>query len=276
MVGGNTRPGQDCYFYVYSRSIFTIHYTWTSHWTEGNKIHFLLQLFEGRHLSISSRTSSSHQWNCKCKVLECKRWEEQSSKKCLASWGDHDHERRARDKEREKGERMGRKVKKVDGRGGMREWEGRGGKKGREAKANKSLHLSLNSPNWKYSRCVHTGWPGSATRLTASSGTLRTRGAGGYQAKKLTCHDDNVIFFCRKRNVTKCYWETQPQGCAKPHCPFLHQYPKVNIFQNRLYSSLNKTWTNRIQSRRRFPLDTMLLVLRPQTVRWANLPPCCS
>jgi len=30
----------------------------------------------------------------------------------------------------------------------------------------------------------------------------------------------------RKRNVTKCYWETQPQGCAKPHCPFLHQYPK--------------------------------------------------
>ena len=31
--------------------------------------------------------------------------------------------------------------------------------------------------------------------------------------------------------MTKCYWETQPQGCAKPHCPFLHQYPKVEHIQ---------------------------------------------
>ena len=42
---------------------------------------------------------------------------------------------------------MGRKVKKVDGRRGKSEGEGRGGKKERDAKANRSSHLSLNSPN---------------------------------------------------------------------------------------------------------------------------------
>jgi len=25
-----------------------------------------------------------------------------------------------------------------------------------------------------------------------------------------------------RREVTRCYWETQPGGCGKPHCPFLH------------------------------------------------------
>ena len=97
----------------------------------------------------------------------------------------------------------------------------------------------------------------------------------GTKPKKMTYHDDYLIFFCRKRNVTKCYWETQPQGCAKPHCPFLHQYPKVNIFKIRSYSSLYKSLTKRIQSRRRFPSDTMLLVLRPQIVRWTNLSNLC-
>ena len=26
----------------------------------------------------------------------------------------------------------------------------------------------------------------------------------------------------KKRNVIPCYWEKQPSGCTKPHCPFLH------------------------------------------------------
>ena len=30
----------------------------------------------------------------------------------------------------------------------------------------------------------------------------------------------------KKRNVMNCYWETQPSGCLKPHCPFLHDKPK--------------------------------------------------
>ena len=70
--------------------------------------------FRHEPAALTNETVSARSWRVK-------RWKEQSSKKCLASWGDHDHERRARDKEREKGERMGRKVKKVDGRGGMRE-----------------------------------------------------------------------------------------------------------------------------------------------------------
>ena len=31
--------------------------------------------------------------------------------------------------------------------------------------------------------------------------------------------------------MTQCYWETQPQGCTKPHCPFLHQQPKDPVKQ---------------------------------------------
>ena len=30
----------------------------------------------------------------------------------------------------------------------------------------------------------------------------------------------------KKRNVIPCYWERQPSGCTKPHCPFLHDSPK--------------------------------------------------
>lgn len=29
-----------------------------------------------------------------------------------------------------------------------------------------------------------------------------------------------------KRKVKPCYWESQPGGCKKPHCPFLHDKPK--------------------------------------------------
>ena len=25
------------------------------------------------------------------------------------------------------------------------------------------------------------------------------------------------------RKFTPCYWESQPGGCQKPHCPFLHE-----------------------------------------------------
>ena len=31
--------------------------------------------------------------------------------------------------------------------------------------------------------------------------------------------------------MTQCYWESQPQGCSKPHCPFLHQQPKDPVKQ---------------------------------------------
>jgi len=50
------------------------------------------------------------------------------------------------------------------------------------------------------------------------------------------CNKDHCIFRHlevgnKKRNVTQCYWETQPQGCTKPHCAFLHQQPKDPVSQ---------------------------------------------
>ena len=30
----------------------------------------------------------------------------------------------------------------------------------------------------------------------------------------------------RQRNAIPCYWEGQPVGCLKPHCPFLHAKPR--------------------------------------------------
>ena len=50
------------------------------------------------------------------------------------------------------------------------------------------------------------------------------------------CTKDHCIFrhlevSTKKRNVTSCYWESQPQGCSKPHCPFLHQKPKDPVKQ---------------------------------------------
>jgi len=35
----------------------------------------------------------------------------------------------------------------------------------------------------------------------------------------------------KKRNVMECYWESQPGGCRKPHCPFLHDKPKDPVTQ---------------------------------------------
>ena len=34
----------------------------------------------------------------------------------------------------------------------------------------------------------------------------------------------------KKRTKEKCYWESQPTGCLKPHCPFLHENPKVDPY----------------------------------------------
>ena len=51
--------------------------------------------FRHEPAALTNETVSARSWRVK-------RWKEQSSKKCLASWGDHDHERRARDKERER------------------------------------------------------------------------------------------------------------------------------------------------------------------------------
>ncbi|ELT89398.1 hypothetical protein CAPTEDRAFT_118081, partial [Capitella teleta] len=28
------------------------------------------------------------------------------------------------------------------------------------------------------------------------------------------------------RSNTACYWETQPSGCTKAHCPFMHVNPR--------------------------------------------------
>lgn len=30
----------------------------------------------------------------------------------------------------------------------------------------------------------------------------------------------------RQRSVIPCYWESQADGCLKPHCPFLHSKPR--------------------------------------------------
>ena len=107
--------------------------------------------FRHEPAALTNETVSARSWRVK-------RWKEQSSKKCLASWGDHDHERRARDKEREKGERMGRKVKKVDERRGRRRWEGRGGKKERErGKGQQIVTLVFKFPQLKVLK-VCTYW----------------------------------------------------------------------------------------------------------------------
>lgn len=33
----------------------------------------------------------------------------------------------------------------------------------------------------------------------------------------------------KNRKMIPCYWETQPSGCCKPHCPFSHRNPKPGI-----------------------------------------------
>ena len=31
----------------------------------------------------------------------------------------------------------------------------------------------------------------------------------------------------KNRKSIPCYWETQPGGCRKPHCPFMHTSPRT-------------------------------------------------
>jgi len=31
----------------------------------------------------------------------------------------------------------------------------------------------------------------------------------------------------KNRKSIPCYWESQPGGCKKPHCPFMHSTPKT-------------------------------------------------
>ncbi|VEN56079.1 unnamed protein product [Callosobruchus maculatus] len=35
----------------------------------------------------------------------------------------------------------------------------------------------------------------------------------------------------KNRKAIPCYWETQPVGCLKAHCPFMHQKPKLNSLE---------------------------------------------
>ena len=158
MVGGTTRPGQDCYFFVYSRCFIIRSWIYPNMKGLLQKsklgIFYFSKLCARRVLSFSPWDCCPHQWNGKR----------------IQTWN--------------------------------------------------NLNLGI---DWNTLRCAPTGWQGNAPSLTAFSGTWRTRGAG----ETVLFFFSWILFCARKRNVTKCYWETQPQGCAKPHCPFLHQYPKV-------------------------------------------------
>lgn len=33
----------------------------------------------------------------------------------------------------------------------------------------------------------------------------------------------------KNRKVIPCYWEKLPEGCKKPHCPFLHRNTRNTI-----------------------------------------------
>ncbi|CAH0385936.1 unnamed protein product [Bemisia tabaci] len=33
----------------------------------------------------------------------------------------------------------------------------------------------------------------------------------------------------KNRKMIPCYWEMQPTGCTKPHCPFQHSVPRDNV-----------------------------------------------
>ena len=41
---------------------------------------------------------------------------------------------------------------------------------------------------------------------------------------------ENIFFPCLQKNRSDipCFWESQPSGCLKPHCPFLHTKPRPN------------------------------------------------
>ncbi|XP_015191704.1 PREDICTED: zinc finger CCCH domain-containing protein 11A-like [Polistes dominula] len=56
----------------------------------------------------------------------------------------------------------------------------------------------------------------------------------------------------KNRKSIPCYWETQPSGCRKPHCPFLHKnvraiYDPINPVKATEVTSkpINQDWVNR-------------------------------
>lgn len=68
----------------------------------------------------------------------------------------------------------------------------------------------------------------------------------------------------KNRKVIPCYWETQPGGCLKPHCPFQHKTPKesgtepVGEFSE---ASLPKTQENKDWNRRQGK-DFIVFIIR--------------
>jgi hypothetical protein len=69
----------------------------------------------------------------------------------------------------------------------------------------------------------------------------------------------------KKRNRTKCYWEEQPGGCRKPHCPFLHDRPK-DPYPEEVAQMLEKPTQTIIVNRNKIDeLSKMILPIRPGT-----------
>lgn len=48
----------------------------------------------------------------------------------------------------------------------------------------------------------------------------------------------------KNRKAIPCYWESQPGGCLKPYCPFLHQNARPTMPENDAKSSACKSETN--------------------------------
>ncbi|XP_076665225.1 uncharacterized protein LOC143367369 isoform X2 [Andrena cerasifolii] len=71
------------------------------------------------------------------------------------------------------------------------------------------------------------------------------------------CFDEHCNFrhmeLKKNRKSIPCYWETQPGGCRKPHCPFMHKNARtitndpINPVKNSdlTSKSLNPEWLNR-------------------------------
>ena len=44
--------------------------------------------------------------------------------------------------------------------------------------------------------------------------------------------------------MIQCYWEDQPSGCQKPHCPFRHKNPKITTMDLANTGLLNQNILN--------------------------------
>lgn len=61
------------------------------------------------------------------------------------------------------------------------------------------------------------------------------------------------MFKQKNRKSIPCYWETQPGGCRKPHCSFMHKNARtitsdpINPVKNFDLTSktMNQEWSNR-------------------------------